>query len=233
MHFRNERPRRSALSAAGMLVPAALAVCALLTACVRVDTMRPSRTLEGLQRIQGRQADVVYTAPGSSLAGYRAVMLDAVDVGFRRDWKSAHPDLTASDVERIRSEAADLFRQVFARELDERGGYAVTTSPGADVLRVRASIVDLDISQPAGSPGSATSYRLSPRQLTLVAELRDSVSGAILVRAADRERGRAMGDLQVTSAMSSSTEAGDTFALWAGLLRQALDTARTAPAPPP
>jgi hypothetical protein len=59
-----------------------------------------------------------------------------------------------------------------------------------------------------------------------LAELRDSQSGAILVRAADLQRGRQSGSLQMAHEMASSAEAQRVIAIWADLLRNALDTAK-------
>ena len=48
---------------------------------------------------------------------------------------------------------------------------------------------------------------VSPSDLTLLMELRDSQSGALLARAIDRDKGRAIGNLQVEGAVSNSAEA--------------------------
>lgn len=196
--------------------------------CVTVSPGKVEQTIDGLTRIQStRGVDVVFTAPGMTLAPYRQVMLDPVDVAFKRDWQQRHPEVTAEQLARIRSEAAQLFREVFSRELQDEGGYTLTDRPGPDVLRVSASIVDLDIASPGGAASDAgPTYVLSPEDLTLLADLRDSVSGARLVRAADRQRGRQSGNLRIVNAMSGSAEAQRTFAIWADLLRDALDTAK-------
>ena len=60
-------------------------------------------------------------------------------------------------------------------------------------------------------------YVVFPGEMTLLAELRDSQSGAILVRAADREKGRDFGNLQIASRVTNSAEAQRAFAMWAGL----------------
>lgn len=208
-----------------------LSICLILTlgsvGCVNMKPPEPERTVDGLTRIDSKRVDTVYTAPGMTLAPYRRIMLDPVDVSFKRDWQRNHPSVSADDVARIRSEAAEMFRDVFARELEAKGGYALTDKPAPDVLRVSASIVDLDIAAPDTRSGSPTrTYVVSPGELTLLAELRDSESGAILVRAADRQKGREFGNLQIANRVTNSAEAQRAFAMWAGLLRDALDAAR-------
>ena len=63
--------------------------------------------------------------------------------------------------------------------------------------------------------------------------MRRFASVALLVRAIDREKGRTFGNLQVVDAVSNSAEARRALEMWAGLLRGALDAARTAPVPAP
>jgi len=214
----------------------ALAQCALstflplvLAGCISVNAFKPSRTLEGLQLAQHKQVDVVYTAP-MTLAAYESVILDPVDVGFKRDWKRSNPQLTEADIQRMRADVAALFRQVFARELDERGGYHLTETLAAHVLRVGASIVDLDVAATAAS-ADHHAHQISAPDVTLVGELRDSVSGATPVRAADREEGRIAGDLQVQKDMNGSAQAAQLFGARARVMREALDAAREAPLP--
>jgi hypothetical protein len=95
-------------------------------------------------------------------------------------------------------------------------------------LRVTASIVDLDIvSGPSADPASAR-YLVSTADMSLVSELRDSQSGAMLARAADRKRGRNQGNLQLSGQAAQTADARAAFATWAGYLREALDDARKA-----
>jgi hypothetical protein len=221
------KPQRPAICRSTLGLACAAGILGAMCGCVVSNPGEPGRSVDGLTRIQSkRNIDSVYTAPGTSLAGYRRVMLDPVQVAFKKDWQSSHPNVSAGDVERVRAEAAALFRDTFSSEL-EKGGYATAQAPAPDVLRVAVSIVDLDFVAPsAPSTSGSGSYGLSPSGMTLLAELRDSVSGAILVRAADHERGRQSGNLQIADDMSGSNEAKSAFAMWSGVLRDALDDAK-------
>jgi hypothetical protein len=68
---------------------------------------------------------------------------------------------------------------------------------GPDVLRVSATISELDLSTAPAVGGTQRVHVVSPQDLTLLMELRDSQSGALLARAIDRDKGRAIGNLQV------------------------------------
>ena len=207
-------------------VTAALAL--LLTACVIAPGPAPS-TPDGLRQVKTSRVDSLYVAPGASLARYDRVQIDKVDVAFKQDWQTRHPQVSVDDVEMIRHGAASLFRAEFTSEL-QKGGYTVVESPGPDVLRVVASIVDLDIVAGSNPDPANRQYMVSAADMSLVSELRDSQSGAMLVRAADRKRGRNQGNLQLTGQNALTADARAAFATWAGYLREALDDAKAAAA---
>jgi Protein of unknown function (DUF3313) len=210
------------------LLSLAIAACAplLLASCVIAPKSTDS-TPDGLVRVQSKRVDMLFIAPGMSLSRYKRVMFDNVDVAFKADWQVNHPNIPPEDIANIRYGAASIFRTVFAEEL-EKGGYAIAETPGPDVLRVSASIVDLGIvgGSTAGTEDKGHGYIVSTADMSLVAELRDSQSGANLARAVDRKRGRSYGNLQVADQASNTAEARQAFALWASYLRDALDAAR-------
>ncbi len=202
----------------------ALALAAL-GGCVIAPSAGPT-TPDGLEKRPNKRVDSVYAAPGASLVKYRKVMLDDLDVAFKADWQLHHPGIPASDIGAIRTLGASLFRAAFSSEL-EKGGYPVVTAPGPDVLRVKAAVVDVDFaSADAASAGVGGAYIVSTADISLVAELRDSQSGAVIARVIDRNRGRNQGNLQMSSDANPSKEALQAFSTWAGLLRDALDEAR-------
>jgi len=171
-------------------------------------------------------------AKNVSLAPYKSVMLDPVEIAFKADWQKRHPEVTASDLTRIRSQGAAVFHEIFSAALSRQNGYPLTTLAGADVLRITATISELDLAAKPGSTGASQMYVVSPADLTLLMELRDSQSGALLVRAIDKEKGRTFGNLTVNDAVSNSEEARRALQMWADLLRAALDSARGAPQAP-
>jgi len=208
-----------------------LAACLplFIAACV-IAPKNPENSPDGLVRVQSKNVDSLFIVPGMSLSKYRRVILDDVDVAFKANWQVNYPNIPPGDIENIRYGATSVFRTEFAAQL-EKGGYAVVEKPGPDVLRVAASIVDLGIvgGSASGTEERGHAYIVSTADMSLVAELRDSQSGAALARAIDRKRGRQYGNLQVADQASNTAEARAAFALWAGYLRDALDAAREPP----
>lgn len=218
------------MRARGVRWIAALAA-ASFAACTQV-VPKQEKSDDGLVRVTRPQVDTLFVAPGTSLEKYRKVLIDDVEVTFRGGWQT-QPGVTAADIARIRQRAADGFRAVFASELEDKGGYPVVEQPGPDVLRVTAAILNLNVTTPTSPSADAErTFNVSASDMTLRAELHDSQSGALLARALDHSMGRETGDLRVVSQASNVNEGAQAFELWARLLRNALDAAKSAPPPP-
>jgi Protein of unknown function (DUF3313) len=188
---------------------------------------------EGLKRVKRPGLDTVYMREGVDLAQYKRVMLDPVEVSFDKAWNPRQGTATrldAADPVAIREGLAKLAREVFRRELQDRGGYPLVEQPGADVLRVRARIVDLYINAPESNSAAITrTYVLDAGRMTLMAELYDSQTNALIARVIDRERGleRGLNELQIANRVTNTAEADRILTKWAGRLRTALDKARS------
>jgi len=59
--------------------------------------------------------------------------------------------------------------------------------------------------------------------MTLVVELRDSVTGELLARAVDTQRGRSTGAMSFTNNVTNTADARRAIGIWATALRQGLD----------
>lgn len=186
----------------------------------------PATSHDGLQLTKSKKLDLLYVQPGATLSGYNKVWLEPVQVAFSKSWKPDPHKVNSQDRERIRTELAAEFQRIFKQELEEKGGYALVDSVGPDVLRVLPAIIDLYISAPDTQEAGRTKvYSVSPGEMTLVVELRDAESGAILARAADR-KGRSFGPMQWNTRGTNVAEARRILRAWATTLRAGLDAAR-------
>jgi hypothetical protein len=210
-------------------VPALLILSALLVVSAVVGDELPQTSEDGLQLVQRKGLDLLYVRPGATLSAYSKVMIDPVEVAFSKDWKPSSMEVSARDREKIRTGVAEGFLEVFSKELQEKGGYQVVDTAGPDVLRVTAGIIDLYIEAPdtGRTSGISRSWVVSAGQMTLVGELRDSESGAILARVADRAGGRDTGRMEWATGSSNRAEARRIMGQWASILREALDRARS------
>jgi hypothetical protein len=185
----------------------------------------------GLEKIQVKGLDLVYAKPGSSLAGYTKVLLRPIDVTFRRNWeKQSAPGsripIGAKDSQRIKDRLSALVREEVSKEL-AAGGYQIADAPGDDVLDVKMSIVDLNVAAPdLQSAGRVTTFAVSAGEMTLVAELRDSATGDIVMRVFDRSLAHESYRAQRITSVDNAAEARSAAIGWAKALRNELDLAR-------
>jgi hypothetical protein len=209
---------------------AVLLATATLTANA-AQPFKPGDTYEGLQRVERRGLDSVYIRPGATLAQYRHVMMDPVEVSFDKNWdpKGGRPGFDRADPQRIRKDLAEIARDVFRDELEKRGGYTLVTEPGADVLRVKPRIVDLYINAPeTDTPGIVRTYVVETGEMTLVADLVDSTTNTLIAHVKDRERDNGIsGRFEIANRVTNAAEARRVIGAWARQLRKALDAAKS------
>ena len=66
----------------------------------------PGETVEGLVRVPSKQVDAVYVARGATLAPYRRVMLDSVEIAFKADWQKRHPEVAEAYIDAAQIQVA-------------------------------------------------------------------------------------------------------------------------------
>ena len=116
-----------------------------------------------------------------------------------------------------------LFQETFRAELG-RGGFKLVEEPGPQTLRATAAIIDLYVTAPdAMSPGRTRVYTANTGRMTLVIELRDSITGEILARAVDQQSGRGTGMWTVTNSVMNTADARRAIGIWASSLRRAME----------
>jgi hypothetical protein len=192
----------------------------------------PRVTIDGLQLVEDTKMARVYAKPGVDLSQYNRIYLVKPTVAFRKNWlrtQNSIPNqrVTQEDMQRIKSELADLFVDVFKKELQNNGGYVLVDGVAEDVLIVRPAIVDLDVFSP-DTPGTRgqRSAIASAGSMSLYMELMDSETGDMLVKAIDNKYDRTRTFIQARDKTRNEYAARSMLSEWAELLRMALDEAR-------
>jgi hypothetical protein len=193
---------------------------------------------DGLVRQPNTRLRALFLKPDAELAGYLNIKVDPVQVSFARNWeanrggRSSLRRLDAADIQAIQTGVADLVNELFTAELG-RGGYQIVQEAGAETLRVTASVVDLYIAAPDNmSAGRGRTYTANSGRMTLLLEVRDSITGELLARAVDARSGRGSGTWSVTNRVTNTADARRAINIWAAALRAALDelNGKTTPA---
>ena len=148
---------------------------------------------DGLSRVKSKKLEYVFLAPGADFRPYRQVMLDPTEIAFHKDWqrdynrdrRGVSGRVTDSDVQRAIVDGGAAASKIFA-EAFAAGGYPVATAPGEDVLRVRTAVVNISVTAP-DMPIAGRSHTFSNEAgfASLIIEVRDSMTGALLGRAVD------------------------------------------------
>ena len=213
--------------------------CAALTAMMvalllsgAVSAQSAGETTDGLAKIDSKRIDTLYWRPGASLGEYKRLMILEPTVAFRKNWerdqnrnRSVSARVTAEDMERIRKIVAEEFLAQFKAELQDRNGYEIVNTVGDDVLLLRPSIVDLDVTAPdIPTAGRTRNYVTSAGEMTLNVELFDSATNELIGRAIDRQEARtAGGRFEVANRITNLSDARRVMRQWASILRRALD----------
>jgi Protein of unknown function (DUF3313) len=209
------------------------------------DAALPDSTPEGLIRVKGGQADLVYVLPGADLSTYTEVSLAEPEIEFVKNWQwdynskvSFENQISSSDMVTMVNTGKRLLKESFTKQLT-KGGYTVVDAPGPKVLLVKATLADLDVYSPdpnLRSSGLNRTYTQGAGEATMMVELHDSVTGQLLARAYDRKSGKAGFASGTSGSRDHATNMADASAAldyWAGLLVNGLNRVKTAHLPAP
>lgn len=177
---------------------------------------------DGLVEVKAKKMDAAYLMPGADFRPYTKVMIDRTQVAFRKDWlkdqnaqRSMSRRVTDEDATKILTAAQENFDDIFVEAFRE-AGYEVVTAPGPDVLRVSTAVVNLYVNAPdVMSAGRSRSYTTEAGEATLVIEVRDSLTGALMGRVLDRRATRS--GAQVATSVTNTSDFRALFKQWAGV----------------
>ena len=121
---------------------------------------------------------------------------------------------------------SDILQEEFNEELAKLERYQIVAAPGPDVLLLVGAVIDVVSNVPpdvdSARFGRGGVYLTSVGEATLVMELRDSESGEILARAADRRAAEAAFAIEVNN-VTAWSEVRRLAQSWASLLRKRLE----------
>ena len=149
---------------------------------------------DGLRKVASKRLDYVYLQPGADFRGYTKVIVEPTEVAFRKNWARSYNQSTRDLSGRVSDRevqdaiskgvtaASDIFTQAW-----RQGGYEIVAQPGPDVMRVQTAVVNISVTAP-DVRSSAASHTFSEEagRATLVVEVKDSLTGALLGRAIDQ-----------------------------------------------
>ncbi len=206
-----------------------LVLCfAFLCACATqpggvADRATVAVTWDGMQRVTDTRADEAWAKPNVTFSQYTKILPIAAGIAYQTPRNRNDFPLSAAQKQRLQS----VLDEVFAAELKQLRGYAYVEEPGPDVLILEAGLIDVVSNVPPERPSRSEFYLSNIGAATLVIELRDSLSGEILVRAIDRRVAEPVGGgLAKSSSATNLAEVRREARRWAVSLRENLEALR-------
>jgi len=196
-------------------------------------------TADGLHRIHSVRVAAAYLKPGASFANYKQIVIDPVTVSYKSPPRNATTSnrsrgnfaLSETNMDRLKR----TFQEVFEEELAKSQDYRITREPGPDALRVTGHIVDLVVDAPP-QRGSTYDFVMKAGEMTIILDVRDSLTGEPLARVADRRAIRpasgGASTLHYSTPVRAWSDVRARFRIWASLLREGLDELNQLPEVP-
>jgi len=232
------KPRLLELVTVGIL--AGLAGCATTPPPTIQAGPNAEVTVDGLHRVDNSVMVLGYMKPDLDLRHYTKIMLDPVTVAYQKDPGTRRSNQSGQELNfALRpSQMEDLkswFQEAVVEALTEDNGYEIVETPAPDVLLITAELIDLIVRIPTtqSNSGRTRSAARSYGEVTLIVEVRDSETGAILARAAERQDPTRTGARSLTqvSTVFVKNDTSTLFRHWADLMRERLDQLRAAATP--
>jgi hypothetical protein len=210
--------------------PLILVILGLVALSAWARDKPPEVDSNGLHLVHHSDLRIVYQLPGTDFSQFDKVILVDAYVAFRKNWRRDQREsdpfrVSKRDVEDIKKRVGDEFHKAFAAELRKKGIQVVgTTDTGPDVLIVRPAIINLDVEAPdTMEPGMNTTIAASAGQMTLYAELYDSVSSQMIGKVMDPEADQGFGGQFMAQNRVTNKQAEDRIVKrWADVLAKHL-----------
>jgi hypothetical protein len=205
-----------------------------LFAGVAFGADQAAESWDGLVEVKAKRLDVAFLAPGADFRPYRKLMVDPTQTAFHKDWMKNQNDRRdisrkvdaehAKEIlEAARTNFADVFTEAFGK-----AGYTVVDQPGPDVLRVTPGVVNLYVNAPdVMTAGRSRSYTANAGEATMILELRDSQTNALLGRVVDQRQTHESLGMQTSTSVTNTADFRMLFKSWANACVKGLEALKS------
>ena len=202
------------------------------TAPPAIDTSANAEvSFDGLHSVVNTRADEAWARPDTDFSVYTKVMLQGAGIEYRPGGESGRTTISRGRggpyevTERQKQRLQEIVVDAFAEELGRSETLEFVQEPGPDVLLVRGALLDVvSYVPPDRMDGRSDVFLSQVGEATLVVELRDSITEAILARAIDRRAAEQPGGmLQESNRVRNAAEVRRLARSWARSLREGLE----------
>ncbi len=219
------------MQGAVILCFAALALGACATPAPTMDMSEDAElTFDGLRPILNSRAAKAWAKPGLDLTVYTKIKLQSTGIEYRPGGESGRTMSSRSQggpfemSEDQKARFQSIAVEVALEELGKSERFTLTDEVGPDVLIVRVALLDVVSFVPPQTAGRSEVFLSSVGEATLVLELRDSITDAILARAMDRRAAEdRTGSMTRSNSVTNRTEVKRLIRRWMSNLIERLD----------
>lgn len=213
---------------------AATLVVALFSGCASappsIDSSPTAEvTFDGLNEVLNSSADEAWARPGMDLSGYSKIMLQGAGIEYRPGGESGRTYMARSRggpyevTEEQKARFEQLVSETFREEMARSERFEIVDQPGPDVLLIRGVLLDVVSYVPPDDIGGRVEvYLSSVGEATLVLEIRDSITNAIMARAIDRDAAESS-TMFNSNRVTNRSEVRRLVQGWARALREGLE----------
>lgn len=186
-------------------------------------------THDGLYPVSNSRADAAWARPDMDIGAYNKIMLQGVGVQYRPGGaqrssrvgrKAEYYQATPQQKERFEGVFAEKFREELAKSTQ----FTIVSEAGPDVLLIKGGLIDVVSHVPPDQPGRHEIFLDKIGEATLVLEISDSVSKAVIARVVDRRAAADVKDgFQRSNRAINTAEVRRLAGIWARILREQLD----------
>ena len=187
-------------------------------------------TFDGLYEVQNSALGKAWATPDLDLSGYTKIMLQSAGIEYRPGGESGRGSMARSSsgpfeitVEQ-KARFQEVVRETLLDEFGKSEKFTLVNEPGPDVLLIRGALLDVVSYVPPEPIGRSEIYLTELGEITLVLEIRDSITDAILVRAVDRASVGDDGMMRSSNRATNSSEVKRVIRRWMSTLRERLDS---------
>ena len=186
-------------------------------------------SFDGLHKVDNSKAELAWARPDLDLSGYSKILLGSVAFEYRTVTNKGRSTLDRSTAgpyiidDKGRGKFEEVAAAAFSEELQKVQTFEFVSEPGPDVLMIRVALLDVVSYVPQDAVTRSQIYLQSIGAATLVLELRDSETNAILARSIDRRAVEQQGVVREVTSVTTISEVRRLMRLWGKRLHEGLD----------
>lgn len=206
-----------------------VSVCAADDSTEAISATDELMSHDGLYPVSSSRADAAWARPDMDISAYDKIMLQGVGIQYRPGAsKRFNRSTSATDYYVLNADQKErlknTFREKFHEELAKSTRFTVVSEPGPDVLLIKGGLIDVVSYVPPEQAGSYEIFLDRIGEATLILEISDSTSEAIIARVVDRRAAEDVADrFQRSNRATNTAEVRRLAGIWARILREQLD----------